>query len=266
MVSVSPSTATYDAFAPFYDILAQDQDHEWWWSEMLALASAAGLRDAGIRALDVACGTGKSTAPLVARGWDVVGVDLSAGMLAQARQTLGRSVPLLQHDMRDLPVLGAFDLISALGDAINYLLDPEELLAAFTSFHRNLAPGGVLVFDADTLGGFRALDTLVQQQPGRIVMLDSVADPGFAPGETMRGEFVVLEQRAGFLWDSQRLPHLQRHFTDAEIQAALTATGLELHGVYGLNGMTIAAPVDELRDERAIYVARRPSAASRSAA
>lgn len=259
MVSVSPSTTGYDAFAPFYDILARDQDYDWWWSEMLALAAAAGLPDDGIRALDVACGTGKSTAPLVARGWDVVGVDISAGMLAQARQTLGPGMPLVQHDMRDLPVLGTFDLVSALSDAINHLLDPQQLLDTFISFHRNLAPGGILVFDVDTLGGLRALDTLVQQEPGRIVMLDSGAGPDFAPGATMHGEFVVLEQRTGFRWESRRVPHLQRHFTHTEIHDALTAADLELHGVHGLNHMTLATPVDELNDERAIYIARRPS-------
>lgn len=259
MVSVSPSTAAYDAFAPFYDILARDQDYDWWWSEMLALAAGAGLPADGVRALDVACGTGKSTAPLVARGWDVVGVDISAGMLAQARQTLGPDVPLVRHDMRELPVLGTFDLVSALSDAINHLLDTQQLLDTFSSFHRNLAPGGVLVFDVDTLGGFRALDTLVQQEPGRIVMLDSGAGPGFAPGATMRGEFVVLEQRTGFLWESRRVPHLQRHFTHVEVRDALASAGLELHGVHGLRHRTIATSVDELNDERAIYLARRPS-------
>jgi len=258
VVSVSPSTAAYDAFAPFYNILARDQDYEWWWSEMLALAVTAGLPDCGIRALDVACGTGKSTAPLVARGWDVVGIDISAGMLAQARRALGPDVPLVRHDMRELPVLGAFHLVSALSDAINHLLDTQQLSDAFASFHRNLAPGGILVFDVDTLGGFRALDTLVQQEPGRIVMLVSGAGPDFAPGATMRGEFVVLEQRTGFLWESRRVPHVQRHFTHAEIRDALNDAGLELHGVHGLNDRTIAEPVDELNDERAIYIVRRP--------
>ncbi|WP_445151522.1 class I SAM-dependent DNA methyltransferase [Baekduia sp. Peel2402] len=258
-MSVSPSTAAYDAFAPFYDILARDQDYDWWWSEMLALATGAGLPDNGVRALDVACGTGKSTAPLVARGWEVVGVDISAGMLAQARRTLGPDVPLIRHDMRELSVLGTFDLVSALSDAVNHLLDTQQLSDAFSSFHRNLAPGGVLVFDVVTLGGLRTLDTLVQQEPGRIVMLNSGASPDFAPGTTMRGEFVVLEQRTGFRWESRRVPHLQRHFTDAEIRDGLAAADLELHGVYGLSDRTIARPVDELNDERAIYIVRRPS-------
>lgn len=258
-MSVSPATATYDAFAPFYDMLTRDQDHEWWWSEMLPLAHAAGLSNDEIRALDVACGTGKSVAPLLARGMDVVGVDVSAGMLAEARRTLGPDVTLLERDMRELPVLGSFDLVSALNDAINYLLDPEELLDAFTSFHRNLAPGGVLVFDVGTLGTFRSVDRLVQQEPGRIIMLEGHADPGFEPGARSSAELIVLEQRAGFLWDSRRIPHLQRHFTDVQICEALAAAGLERHGVYGLNHRTIAAPMDELRDEKAIYVARRPN-------
>lgn len=252
------ATVAYDAFAPFYDMLARDQDHEWWWSELLPLARSAGLRADAIRALDVACGTGKSLAPLLARAWEATGVDASAGMLAEARRKLGPDVPLLCYDMRKLPALGVFDLVSALNDAVNNLLDPQQLLDAFTGFHRNLAPGGVLVFDVNTLGAFRSFGTLVQQDPGRIVMFESDSGPDFAPGATMSAEFVVLQQRAGFLWDSRRCPHHQRHFTDAEIRDALLTAGLELHGVYGLRYDAIADTVDELNDEKAIYVARRP--------
>lgn len=250
------TTVAYDAFAPFYDILARDQDHEWWWSELVPLAVAAGLRDGAVRALDVACGTGKSTAPLVARGWDVVGVDVSDGMLAEARRTLGSSVPLLRHDMRELPTFGSFDLVASLNDAINNLLDTRQLLDAFAGFRRNLAPDGVLVFDVNTLGGFRGFDTLVQQDPGRIVMFESDAGPDFAPSATLSASFVVLEQRTGFLWSSRRCPHFQRHFTDTEIRDALTAAGLQLHGVYGLTYDTITPQVDDLAHEKAIYVAR----------
>lgn len=258
-MSVYPSPATtYDAFAAVYDFLTRDQDHEWWWSEMLPLATAAGLPGGATRALDVACGTGKSIAPLRARGWEVVGVDVSAGMLAEARSALGPEVPLLQHDMTELPVLGAFDLVSVLNDAINYLLDPRQLNDALVGFHDNLVPGGVLVFDVDTLAGLRNMGTLVQQEPGRIVMVEGDARSGLEPGAVTHAELIVLEQRQGFYWDSRRIPHVQRHLTGDEIRTALAGAGFELHGVYGLCGRTITPDADEQRDEKAIYVSRRP--------
>lgn len=191
------ATAAYDAFAPFYDALGQDADYAWWWSVLLPLAHAAGLPQNGVRVLDVACGTGNSTIPLLERGWDVVGVDCSAGMLAEARRKLGPDVVLEQHDMRTLPSLGAFDFVCALNDPVNYLLDERELAGAFRNFAANLAPGGVLLFDVNTLGTFRNYDTLVRQEPGRILLLEGQGGADFGPGDTMHATFVVLEQRKG---------------------------------------------------------------------
>jgi SAM-dependent methyltransferase len=179
-------------------------------------------------------------------------------MLAEARNALGPEVPLLRHDMAELPALGAFDLVSVLNDAVNYLLDPRQLHDALAGLHANLVPGGVLVFDVNTLGGFRSMGTLVQQEPGRIVMVEGDARSGLEPGAVTHAELIVLEQRTGFYWDSRRIPHVQRHLTDDEIRAALAGAGLELHGVYGLCGTTIASDVDQQRDEKAIYVSRRP--------
>ena len=70
----------------------------------------------GERVLDVACGTGLSF-PLLAAGvgrtGEVVGVELSPEMLAQARARVARSgwpnVRLLQSAMEEAPLEGAFD-------------------------------------------------------------------------------------------------------------------------------------------------------------
>jgi hypothetical protein len=62
------------------------------------------------------------------------------------------------------------------------------------------------------------------------------------------------------LWTRRSSPHFQRHHPDADLRRALAAAGLELVGAYGLTYKTIADVVDELRDEKAIYVARVPHA------
>ena len=47
-------------------------------------------------------------------------------------------------DMRRLPVFGEFDLITCIDDAINHLLEPEEVSDALAAMRENLAPGGLL--------------------------------------------------------------------------------------------------------------------------
>lgn len=246
----------YDAFAPFYDILTEHQDHDWWWSVLLPLAEAAGL--SGNRVLDVGCGTGKSLGPLIARGWFAVGVDASAGMLAEARRKLGPEVRLIERDMRELPTLGAFDLVCALNDAVNYVLDEGDLVDTFAGFRRNLAPGGVVVFDANTIGTFRGYGALVHQEPGRVLVVEGHSGDDFQQGALMRSDFVVLEQRDGFSWYCHRSPHFQRHHPDMEVRRALRTAGLELAGVYGQTFRRLDDTLDELTDEKAVYVARAP--------
>jgi SAM-dependent methyltransferase len=252
--SDAPSRAAYDAFAPFYDVLTQDADHAWWWSALMPLAKVAGL--AGHRVLDVACGTGNSLVPLLADGWSAVGVDVSERMLDEARRKLGPDVALLQHDMSDLPTLGAFDMVCSLNDAIDYVLDEQQLVETFLGFRRNLAPGGVALFDVNTIATFRRFGALVRQEPGRVLIVEGIGDQPVEHGALLRTDFVVLEQRDGFSWSIRRTPSFQRHHPDAQVRAALREAGLELVGTYGQTYKTITPVVDEDRDEKVIYVAR----------
>src|SRR5215207_2306258 len=118
--TTSDTRAAYDALAPVYDGLTAHHDHERWLAQLLDLACRHGL--AGTRALDVACGTGKSFMPLVRRGWEVTACDLSPTMAARARRRArGHGVQVRVADMRRLPVLCAgADLVTCLDDAVNY--------------------------------------------------------------------------------------------------------------------------------------------------
>src|SRR4051794_9325805 len=149
-----PAAAAYDGLAPHYDALTVGHDYDRWIDVLERLGREYGL--SGKRLLDVACGTGKSFLPMLERGYEVVACDLSPGMVERAREKLpdGRA-ELLVADMRELPILGAFDLVTCLDDAVNYLTSADELAAALRGFARNLRPGGVAIFDSNTLATYR---------------------------------------------------------------------------------------------------------------
>jgi hypothetical protein len=146
--------------------------------------------------------------------------------------------------------------VCALNDAVNYVLDESQLVETFSGFRRNLAPGGVVVFDVNTIGTFRGFGALVRQEPGRILVVEGHGDDDFQHGALLRSDFVVLEQRDGFAWHCDRSSHFQRHHPDAEVRRALGAAGLELVGVHGQDHLTLADTLDEFSDEKAVYVAR----------
>ena len=62
---------------------------------------------------------------------------------------------LFVADVRALGEVGSFDLITCLDDVMNYLVEDGDLDRVFASLAPNLAPGGVLVFDVNTLSTYR---------------------------------------------------------------------------------------------------------------
>src|SRR2546423_10382670 len=92
-------------------------------------------------------------------------------MLALAAARLGGRGRLRCLDMRHLPRLGQFDLVTCLDDSINHLLDPEDVRDAFRGMAANLAPDGLLAFDVNTTRAYRSAwaNTEVTDVEGHVV-------------------------------------------------------------------------------------------------
>jgi SAM-dependent methyltransferase len=207
---------------------------------------------------DVACGTGKSFMPFLERGYDVVACDISPEMAAIADRKAAGRARVEVHDMRSLPRLGEFDLVCCLDDAVNHLLDVPELVAALTAMRRNLAPGGVLLFDANTLLAYRSFfaSASVVQSPDQVLVWDGHTPADLPPGGAADAELLALE-RDGDWWTRTRSAHRQRHHPEATVREALCSAGLPWVATYGmqLDG-SVTAGFDELANSKAVYVAR----------
>jgi SAM-dependent methyltransferase len=244
-----PALSAYERMAPFYDLFTESYDYERWLSKLEALALDHGL--SGKRLLDVGCGTGTSFLPMLARGWDVTGCDISPAMLERAREKAGGAAQLAIADMLDLPEFGEFDLVWALDDAINYLLSPGELSQALAGMSANLAPTGLLLFDLNELQAYRTFfaETTVVEHGGRRLTWRGMAAADVPPGSICESEMEVAP--------GEVLTHRQRHFPEAEVHAALAGAGLDCVAVYGhgLDGI----PTQPLAPThtKAIYIARK---------
>ena len=245
----------YEAIAPAYDDFTAHHRYEALMKELLPALEQHGL--VGRRLLDVGCGTGKSFLPMLSRGWAVTACDISPAMVAQAREKVGVSARLEVVDMRDLPVFGAFDLVWALVDAVNYLLDKDELKAALRGMRDNLAASGLLLFDVSTLLAYRsffATSEALEEDGVRFVRqgLTSVDVP---PGSIWEARFAV--EGAGAVVDPHR--HRQRHFPEQDVLEAIRGAGLEVVDVAGqhVDGIGLQRPLDESAHTKAVYIARR---------
>jgi SAM-dependent methyltransferase len=251
-----PALLAYEGLAPFYDELTAAYDYETWLDGLEVLSMDHGL--AGRRLLDVACGTGKSFLPMLRRGYELTACDLSPAMVDIARQKASRA-EVLVADMRELPVLGEFDLITCLDDSLNYLLEGTEMNAAMGGMAANLAPGGLLVFDVNTLGTYKRVfcRDSISQSDGTLFCWRGDRGGDAVPGARFGATIEVFSHEYGDLWARSATLHRQRHHPRLEVERALERAGLQLLAVRGQAvGARLEGEPDEERHQKLVYLAR----------
>lgn len=246
----------YEAIAPVYDAFTAGYDFDLWINQMLPKLEEQGLK--GDRLLDIGCGTGRSLLAMVERGWIATACDISPAMVKIAETKLGERAEFYVADMRDLPTFGAFDLIWALDDAVNYLLSKAELEEALTKMRRNLADGGMIVFDLNTARVYRTFfaERVVVDDGGRHLIWEGLGGTDFKVGGLASARF----HESPINQTGPSIPahiHRQRHFPMETVLSAMGATGLNCSAVFGHEDDAIPNPhLDEEVHTKAVYVAK----------
>ena len=91
--------------------------------------------------LDAACGTGRHSGYLAARGHRIIGVDRSAAMLARARAKLPQS-DFREGDLEALPLASASVDVAVCALALVHLAEPDRAVAELA---RVVRPGGRVI-------------------------------------------------------------------------------------------------------------------------
>ncbi len=162
----------YTDFAAVYDTFMDETPYEVWGNFVAELIDKYGIskpirpdkkEDPGIDgALDeeknlvveLGCGTGSFTQVMKEKGFDIMGIDMSPDMLDLARKkSAERDLDILyvEQDMRELDLYCTAGTIVSVCDSINYILDEEEMVETFRLVNNFLFPGGVFIFDFNTL-------------------------------------------------------------------------------------------------------------------
>lgn len=102
---------------------------------------------------DLACGSGRLTARLVARGNDVVGVDLAPEMLDRARARLARagavpgSAEFVHGDVTTWRGARTYDVVTLVGLTYSLFASPGDRLALLRTAAAAVRPGGRVLLD-----------------------------------------------------------------------------------------------------------------------
>jgi ubiquinone/menaquinone biosynthesis C-methylase UbiE len=243
----------YAKLAPVYDSMALDPAirayYSKWRESLLAAVRQRGLEATTL--VDLACGTGNSTIPWTRhRGWTIIGVDGSEGMLRVARRK-SRAVRWIRQDLATLD-LGDVraDLVTCHFDALNHLVKPGDFEATLCRAGRLLRPGGLLQFDLNTDQWLRWLagrEKLFHAGPHWFTAVNAYdAATGIA---TFNQVWFV---KRGRLFERRLVTVQERAFTDATVRRAVKAAGLRM----------VRAEVQTTIDgvpTRKLYLAERPA-------
>lgn len=286
-MAATETAGAYEALAPHYDSFAAASDYETFAGHLEPVLRAhspalrayrrgepsPSLRSRACRhrssalpaapadrpaLLDLACGTGNSFLPFLRRGYRVTGCDLSPAMLERARAKAAEA-ELFAADIRAVGPVGEFALVTCLDDSLNYLLDPEDLAAAFRSAAANLATDGVFAFDLNTLLAYRTTFATdgISAGDGLVFLWKGESTADAAPGCLASATLEAFSLVDGGLYERSASRHVQRHHPAEEVVAALENAGLELAAAHGLRDDGSLAPEpDEGAYLKTVYLAR----------
>lgn len=247
----------YGAFARYYDALTENIDYRGRaaYFDALARRHAPGLR--GGLLLDLACGTGNLSFALADLGYEVIGVDASAEMLAEASRKAaeyrGKPVLFLRQSMTRLDLYGTVDITVCALDSLNHLPGERALAAAFGKVALFTAPGGLFLFDVNTAYKHREVladNVYVYEPEGLFCVWRNACDPADGRVEIAL-DFFEEQSTGGYLRSAERFT--ERLFSHATLERLLAEKGFALQAVYGDDSFD---PPGE-KTQRAVYVASR---------
>ena len=244
----------YTSFAAVYDTFMDNIPYEEWGKYLKSLLYEYGVR--GGLVLELGCGTGNMTEILAQSGYDMIGVDNAEEMLEIAiekRMKSGLDILYLQQDMREFELYGTVKAIVSVCDSVNYILEEEELEEVFRLVNNYLDPGGVFIFDFNTVYKYREIlgdQTIAENREECSFIWDN-----YYYEEERINEYelrLFIREEDSELYRKYQETHFQKAYDLETMKRLITQSGLEYITAY--DAFTKEAPT---RVSERIYVIAR---------
>src|SRR5947199_7654567 len=142
---MSNHISPYDPIAEMYHTLWAD----WYLPAALPALERLFFQEVpiGAKVVDVCCGSGHVTGELIRRGYQVTGIDGSAGLIEIARREWPEVDWRVQDVRRIMVEKRAYTGALSTFDSLNHLSSVGDLVEVFDGVRSALEPGGLFVFD-----------------------------------------------------------------------------------------------------------------------
>ena len=205
--------------------------------------------------VDLGCGTGTLTQMLYQKGYDMIGVDNSEEMLSVAmekREQAGDEILYLLQDMRELELYSTVGTVVSVCDSVNYILEEDELLDTFKLVNNYLYPGGIFIFDFNTVYKYEQVigdTTIAENRDDCSFIWENYYHP---EEEINEYDLTVFVQEEGDRFRRFTETHYQRGYTAEQMAALVEAAGMK---VLSIKDSDTDGPVTET-SQRIYLVAR----------
>lgn len=242
----------YTSFAKVYDMFMDNIPYKEWAEYVTGLLKEYGVEDGLV--LDLGCGTGSLTQILADKGYDMIGIDNSEDMLGIAmekREETGQDILYLLQDMREFELYGTVKAVISICDSMNYILESEDLKEVFRLVNNYLDPGGVFIFDLNTVYKYSEIlgdSTIAENREESSFIWENY----YYEDECINEYNLSLFIREGELYRKYEEMHYQRAYELEEIRGLMEEAGMEFLTAY--DAFTRNAPRP---DSERIYVVAR---------
>lgn len=223
----------YTDFALVYDILMEHIPYDEWVDYIENILKQHGI-DKGL-VLELGCGTGAMTRRMAAKGYDMIGIDMSQEMLSLARhRSEGKEDGILYlcQDMREFELYGTVAAVFCVCDTINYMLSPDDLSKVFRHVANYLDPGGLFIFDMDTLYLYEEVlgdsTSIMNHEAG-----DFIWENNFYPDEMINEvNLTLFLKQEDSLYRKHQETHVRKAYDVDIIKSLLNEAGMDMLGAY----------------------------------
>ena len=244
----------YGFFSSVYDTLTENVNYA-----ARADYIADLLADNGIKGgilLDLACGTGTLSIEMSKKGFEVIGVDASADMLSVAMNNAyeaDRNILFLCQPMQQLDLYGTINAAICTLDSINHLTDPDDVQATFDKVSLFTEPGGVFVFDVNTVFKHREIladNTFVYDMDDVYCVWQNSLD---SATDTVQIDLDIFEQVDDGIYERMQESFCERAYALPLLKEMLGKAGFETVAVYD----ELSREEPKENSERLFIVARK---------
>lgn len=248
----------YDIFAAYYDQLTGNVDYEARAQYFDRLIRSVLVPADRAILLDLGCGTGSLSICMDQLGYDVIGVDGSAGMLSVALSKTASKIRWICQDFASLDLYGTVDVTVCALDCLNHITKYELLKKSFERVSLFTRQGGLFLFDVNTPYKHREVlgnNTFVYDLDELYCVWQNATDIKTLTTDIALDFFVA--QGKNYLRQSEQFS--ERCWTPTQLEQLLRETGFTLLAVYAGDS---ERPLGE-RDERAVFLAQKTAPTGR---